>query len=74
MAGVIMPSAVQQRRAEDAERDQDRPPYRQPGRPAFRSAATGNQRRQRERMPPSPWLSARITMRTYLIEMTRTSA
>ncbi len=27
----------------------------------------------RARMPPSPWLSARITMAMYLIEMIRTS-
>ena len=26
------------------------------------------------RMPPSPWLSARMTIATYLIEMTSTSA
>jgi hypothetical protein len=28
----------------------------------------------RARMPPSPWLSARITVRRYFIEMTITSA
>jgi len=31
-------------------------------------------REVRARMPPSPWLSARITIATYLTEMTSRSA
>ena len=65
--------AVEQGGAEDAERDQKRPPDREPRRSTGAPARLGISAVS-ARMPPSPWLSARITMTTYLIEMTSTSA
>ena len=56
--------AIEQRRAENAERDQHVLPFRCRVGTSAVSA----------RMPPSPALSARITMAMYLIEMTITSA
>ena len=59
--------AVEQRRAEDAEQDQHRPRRRRARRCCRRR---GGISAVSARMPPSPWLSARMTMAMYLIEMT----
>ena len=64
--------AVEQRRPEDAERNQHRPADGQPRRSAAARARPGISA-VRASTPPSPWLSARITIATYLIEMTSRS-
>ena len=53
--------AVEQRRAEDAERDEQRAAGGDAGRRRCTSAV-------RARMPPSPWLSARMTKAMYLTD------
>ena len=57
-----MPSAIRTGRPTASRADAPRSPLR-PGTSAVSA-----------RMPPSPWLSARMTMATYLIEMTSSSA
>ena len=59
--------AVQQRGAEDAHAGRAHgQPHRFPLRAGGSSAVSA-------RMPPSPWLSARMTIAMYLTEMTRSS-
>ena len=58
--------AVEQRRAEDAHQHQHGGAGSGRDSRAGRSAVSA-------RMPPSPWLSARITMATYFSEMTSSS-
>ena len=66
--------AVQQRRAEDAERDQHRPADREARAALRRVAALGRASSAvSARMPPSPWLSARSTSATYFTETTSSS-
>ena len=62
IAGVIEAVPVEQGRAEHAEGDDD--PLR-----ADRQPRVGISSAVNARMPPSPWLSARITSSRYLIEM-----
>ena len=62
---------VQQRRAENAERDQHRARRAAVARRCPTRCGTSA---VRARMPPSPRLSARITMAMYLTEMTTSSA
>ena len=59
--------AVEQRGAEEAERDEDRP------RRGVAGASRGATSDISARMPPSPRLSARMTKTRYLIEMTMIS-
>ena len=65
MAGVIMPSPYSSERRRCRQQDQRRRD-RASARARGSSAVSA-------RMPPSPWLSARITMAMYLIEMMRSS-
>ena len=60
--------AEEQRSTHDPEGDENR------GALTVSSAVSRGQEAVRDRMPPSPWLSARMTMPVYLIEMTRSSA
>ena len=61
--------AVEQRRAEHAERDDAAGDV-----PVGVDRCSGMTSAVRARMPPSPWLSARITSGRYLIEMMMISA
>ena len=58
--------AVEQRRAEDAHQDEHRPA-------AVRCRCAAAASAVSARMPPSPWLSARITIAMYLTEITSSS-